>query len=274
MEREVFKRSLHAMDPILESAANPIHLNAYPREEAMYVQEVLESSSLYSVYQPIVDHVAQKVQAHEALSRPHWNGQMLQPDTWFQTSVAQKRQIDADRLAVQTALRQFQCDVLTSKQLFLNVMPTSLLDLTFVKSLERSLRKELFDPAWIVIELIEYVPYHPLELKQSLRELRSLGIRFALDDIRYEGCDADFLRKLSILEPEYIKIDRSLIQGISRSAKQQDQLHALLQQVPFHDRIIAEGVEERADVDQLISFGIRLSQGYYWSEPLSMLRIL
>ncbi|WP_241714284.1 EAL domain-containing protein [Sulfoacidibacillus ferrooxidans] len=243
-------------------------------DDSMYVREVLEAGSMYTVYQPIVNHSKQMVFAHEALSRPFWQDSALAPDRWFQASVVEECSMAADMLAVRTAFTHFKSDALHQKRLFVNVMPTSLLDISFMNFFERALDVYHMDPTQLVIEIIEYVSYIPSELAPICNVLRSSGIQFALDDVSHECSAKELLLKLDVLQPEYIKIDRSLIHGVAHNLVQQKRLRSLLDRVTSSKYVIAEGVESQADMEWLKMNGVQLSQGYYWSKPLCMSEIV
>lgn len=273
MEKHHGRQNVDHINSIGGKTDLPLYRSDYMDEE-MYVREVIESGSLYSVFQPIVDHQQQLVVAHEALSRPYWNDQILPPDIWFQSSTSENQQIAADVLAIHTALRQFEPGELTHKLLFVNITPTSLIDVNFMNFLENILYLRAVDPTQLVIGIIEYVPYEATVLSPVFQALRSYGMKFALDDIGHECSEKDLVSKVELLEPDYIKIDRSLIHGISTSARQQNALQSILEYIPNLIGVIAEGVERRTDLEWLSSIGVDLSQGYYWSEPLRMAQIL
>ena len=96
--------------------------------------------------------------------------------------------------------------------------------------------------------------------------MRSIGVRIALDDV---GVGSANLGMLVQLEPDFIKVDRSLIQGISNSLSKQRLLSHLVGFMESGDSVIAEGLENPEDLLAVKESGVNLSQGYYWAYPMS-----
>ncbi|WP_274436603.1 EAL domain-containing protein [Alicyclobacillus sp. ALC3] len=84
------------------------------------------------------------------------------------------------------------------------------------------------------------------------------------------GVGSTNLLALVELEPDFIKVDRSLIQGISTSGAKQRLLKHLTQFMQSENAVIAEGVEYREDLLAIRESGVSLSQGYYWAPPVTM----
>ncbi|MCL6593313.1 MAG: EAL domain-containing protein, partial [Alicyclobacillus sp.] len=82
------------------------------------------------------------------------------------------------------------------------------------------------------------------------------------------GAGGASLRALVQLEPDFIKLDRSLVQGVSQSSSKQKLLSYFAAYMDWTDNVIAEGIEDVADLAAVRAAGISLSQGYYWSPPL------
>lgn len=232
----------------------------------------MKGTKLEMVYQPIIDHQENKVIASEALCRPIQHGQAIRPDHWFRAAFEQGWSAEADVLALDVAMRNFvrsqkEVECADTMVLFVNVLPTSLMEPFFTDRIHSLLLDNLVPPHQLVLEIIEYVPYDPKALAVKLRPLRSLGVKIALDDI---GVSCFDLQAISEIEPDYIKVDRSLIQGIASSESRQRCLTNLLRYVPSNKSVIAEGTEELQDIMTLSDIGIRLSQGYYWAKPMQL----
>lgn len=218
------------------------------------------------VYQPIVNHSQNTVVGYESLSRPLVGKQLVQPDIWFQVAYQCKRFVQADLLALTSALK----GVATSGSLvpiFVNVLPRSLLDTSFLVAVESALADRVCRPGQLVIEIVEHVSYNPLSLICAIRDLRAMGVRVALDDV---GMGGSSLGAMVELDPDFIKMDRSLIQGVSTSASKQRLLSHLVNYMESGDCVIAEGIETQEDLTAVQQCGVNLSQGYLWSHPLQI----
>ncbi|SFU59497.1 EAL domain-containing protein [Alicyclobacillus macrosporangiidus] len=248
-----------------KSPTNPYNDNDVRRS----VDEVLQHETLDVVYQPIVNHAEGVLFAHEALSRPRSGGQAILPDAWFRAAYACNRSAEADLLALTTSVRLLRAlpHEIRSIPLFVNVMPSSLVQESFVEGIQYLFTEGLFDPRQLVIEIVEYISYDPGLLSKRMKPLTSLGVRIALDDV---GAGNTSLMALLAFEPDYVKVDRAWVQGISTSCAKQRFLSRLVRFMESGNSVIAEGVDNDQDLAAIREAGVNVSQGYYWSRPLSV----
>ena len=93
---------------------------------------------------------------------------------------------------------------------------------------------------------------------------RLVGI--AIDDV---GFGRSCLESLILLQPDVIKIDKRLVNGISHDKSQKEMLRRLLAVVEsLHTKIIAEGIETREDLETLKELGVPYGQGFLWGQPV------
>jgi EAL domain-containing protein (putative c-di-GMP-specific phosphodiesterase class I) len=90
-------------------------------------------------------------------------------------------------------------------------------------------------------------------------------VRLAVDDA---GAGFASLRHILRLAPDFIKLDRTLIDGIEKDRSRQALAAGL---ISFAERIdatiIAEGIEQIAEVDMLTSLGVGYGQGFFLARP-------
>lgn len=99
-----------------------------------------------------------------------------------------------------------------------------------------------------------------------MNRLRQLGIRLALDDF---GTGYSSLSYLVTLPLNEIKIDRSFVIAMSRSSDGLRIVRAIIDLTrDLGMRSLAEGVEDQAQRDQLLSLGCRQAQGYLYARPM------
>jgi EAL domain-containing protein (putative c-di-GMP-specific phosphodiesterase class I) len=117
----------------------------------------------------------------------------------------------------------------------------------------------------LIIEVTEHASSEPEVLDARLAALRERGARIAVDDVStgYAG-----LLRLATLRPEYVKVDRRVIEGVRKSDAHAAVLEAL---VALAHRIgavvIAEGVERLEDLRTLADFDADWAQGYAVGAP-------
>ncbi|HEY0559262.1 MAG TPA: EAL domain-containing protein [Frankiaceae bacterium] len=118
----------------------------------------------------------------------------------------------------------------------------------------------------IVLELTEHTPVDDYDrVEATLRPLRAAGLRLAVDDA---GAGFASLRHVLQLLPDLLKLDVSLVRGISEDPVRQALAAALLSFArEFGAGIVAEGVEGVEDLDLLRALGVDLAQGYLLGRP-------
>jgi EAL domain-containing protein (putative c-di-GMP-specific phosphodiesterase class I) len=105
----------------------------------------------------------------------------------------------------------------------------------------------------------------PSYLVPVIQELKKRKIGVAIDDV---GFGRSCLESLILLQPDVIKIDKRLVNNISRDKGQKEMLRRLLAVVEsLHAKIIAEGIESREDLETLKELGVLYGQGFLWGQP-------
>ncbi len=116
-------------------------------------------------------------------------------------------------------------------------------------------------------EITESILIHSFDkVKEVMRELREIGIRFSLDDF---GTGYSALSYLLNLPINCLKIDKSFIDQVEENEKSKAMLKNIINL--GHDldmQIIAEGVETQNQFNILSALSCHNIQGYYLSKPL------
>jgi EAL domain-containing protein (putative c-di-GMP-specific phosphodiesterase class I) len=106
---------------------------------------------------------------------------------------------------------------------------------------------------------------HIPEVQGKVAQLRDLGFRIALDDL---GAGYAGLTSFTQLEPEFVKLDMSLIRDVHTTPMKQKIVRSMVSLC--HDLgklVVAEGIETTAERDFLIDLGCDLLQGYLFARP-------
>lgn len=117
----------------------------------------------------------------------------------------------------------------------------------------------------LIIESLEY-PRYVEEVIQKKRAVAAVGSsQLALDDYGVGFNDMTMVEKM---DPQIIKIDRSLLSGINADAAKQENCKNIIEKMHALGKIVvAEGVETKEEFDYLVSIGADLFQGYYLARP-------
>jgi EAL domain-containing protein (putative c-di-GMP-specific phosphodiesterase class I) len=118
--------------------------------------------------------------------------------------------------------------------------------------------------------VLEVTERHSLDsvrgLSARIAKLRELGFCLAVDDL---GAGYAGLSSFSILEPEFVKLDMSLIRGVDGSRRKQSVIRSMVKlcERDLEMKVICEGVETPAECATLASLGADLVQGYLFARP-------
>ena len=123
------------------------------------------------------------------------------------------------------------------------------------------------DAGRIVIEVTETALMADVESNlRVLRRLADLGLGLAVDDF---GTGYSSLAQLTRMPVNVLKIDRAFVDGIEKAAESRAVVHAVIGLGrALGLKMVAEGVETRAQLAALDADGCDLAQGYYFHRPL------
>jgi len=217
-------------------------------------------ASLWIAFQPIVEAKTNQIFAHEALLR---TTEASLPSAAAVLEAAER----GDRLhelgrEVRGRVAELIHDQPASGIFFVNLHPRDLLD------------PALYDPEAplslaaprVVLEVTERAALDALpNLRHRVAQLRAMGFRIALDDL---GAGYAGLNNFVCLEPEFVKLDMSLIRDIHDSDAKRKIVGTMVGLChEMGQRIVAEGVELAAERDTLVELGCDLLQGYLFARP-------
>ena len=118
----------------------------------------------------------------------------------------------------------------------------------------------------LVLELTEHVPIDNLPaLRRRMDVLRARGVLLALDDV---GSGWSGLRQVAELQPDMVKLDRSLVSDVDEDEVKQGLMELVGQFVArLGSRLLAEGVERPGELDAINRLGVPLAQGWLLGRP-------
>jgi len=209
-------------------------------------------------FQPIVDLQRGLTVGYEVLSR-FPGPPAATPDKWFQAAYRGGRGVELEALVIEQALAS-RAHLPPNCFLSLNVAPEALLE----PAVRNLLRAQPLSR--LVLELTEHAAVADYDLlAHVIAEARTLGAFVAVDDA---GAGYASLQHILALRPDFVKLDRALIAGLHL-----DEAKAALTEMfgGFTSRIdawlLAEGIEERAELSRLAQLGVPLGQGYLLGRP-------
>jgi diguanylate cyclase (GGDEF)-like protein len=229
------------------------------------VANALAAHAFEVYYQPIVKADGGAIAGVEALLR--WNHPVrgFIPPSVF-VPVAEEAGL-MDRLG-EFVLRRAVSDAARWPGLYIsvNLSPVQVRDRAFVDVVSAVLRESGFEPSRLVLEMTEGVLIdNPDEMTARLQELRSLGVRLALDDF---GSGYSSLSYLQTLPFDKLKVDRSFVTALNQSANG----GVIIQAIVTLGRalgmgVVIEGVETEEQRVLLRLAGCSEMQGYLFARP-------
>ncbi len=125
----------------------------------------------------------------------------------------------------------------------------------------------------MVVEITEAAPIDDYDqFAGSLRRVRRLGVRLAVDDA---GAGFASLRHILNLVPDLIKLDGTLIAGIEGDRARQALAAGLISFAEvLGASIIAEGIESEGQLAALRALGVECGQGYFLARPQPLAGVL
>ncbi len=242
------------------------------RERARAVAELrvsLRERAVYIDYHPIVVAETGAVFGYEALARGVVRS-LRSPEVMFAIAAQAKLVWELSRLCRAKAFEGMRARVAPGQLLFLNVDPHDFSDPEFsngpaVLHVPSDGDGASHDPRQVVIEITERtaIKDYPA-FRERLRAFRERGYRFAVDDA---GSGYAGLGSIANLEPDFIKLDISLITGIDSNPIKQRLVETMVRFANHQNaKVIAEGVERAEEFNTVKRLGVHLVQGFFLNE--------
>ena len=148
-----------------------------------------------------------------------------------------------------------------------NVSPRQFGDPDFVSSVQRTLRQAQMPAEHLILELTETVVVENLEeARTKMEALNALGVRISMDDFGTGYSSLSYLSELPFYE---LKIDQRFVRNLFNDRKNSVIATAIIAMADsLHLKVLAEGVENRDQLEFLRDHKCSMFQGYYFSKPL------
>jgi len=236
-----------------------------PKESdaAFEIKKILVAGEkFYAASQPIFDLRDMTKVGFELLSRLDFDG-FSSPDAFLLFARNADLLGTVDYACMKTCLNAVK-DVPVAGRIYINMFPSTLCEI----SVERLLQD--FASAGKNIDFCleineQQILGDPFYLVPCVMGLKKAGILIALDDY---GFGHSSIETLVLLEPDIVKIDRKIINGISKDPRKSNSLKRLLKIIEScKASVIAEGVETEEDFDALRKLGVNYAQGFFLGKP-------
>jgi diguanylate cyclase (GGDEF)-like protein/PAS domain S-box-containing protein len=233
----------------------------------------LAKEELFLLYQPQMDVATGRITGLEALLRwQHPELGLVPPDRFIRIAENSGLIVPIGEWVLRTACRQakkWQDDGLPPVSVAVNVSAVQFRQQGFCKLIRSVLRETGLAPQYLELELTESLLLADADVTLSvLRELKSMGLTLAIDDFGTGYSSFSYLRQFQVNK---IKIDRLFIRDVTVNSDDAAITTAIINMAKgLKLKVIAEGVENEAQMSFLRKHRCDEIQGYYFSKPLTV----
>ncbi len=236
-----------------------------------YLRNAIKNNELSLVYQPQIDMSSREIDGVEALLR--WDNPVLgsvSPYDFIPVAEESGLIIEIGNWVMDSACRQIQewsKTDLGDLSVSVNISTHQFYHMDFITKIQEVLDDTKIDPRLLVLEITESIASNSDIVIDQLIQLKELGVKVSIDDF---GTGYSSLKYLKDFPIDYLKIDKSFVQGIEKSKKDQDLVSTII--TLAHNlgfETIAEGPETVKQVQFLIEHRCDYAQGYYYSRPIT-----
>ncbi|MEM6708479.1 MAG: bifunctional diguanylate cyclase/phosphodiesterase [Pseudomonadota bacterium] len=235
------------------------------------LRSAIEHGDLYLEYQPQFDLRSGRIIGSEALVRWRDGDRVIPPGEFIPVAEERGLSTPLGELVLAKAIDQladWQEREVDPGALHINVAADQFADGNFLSLLKATLRARSVPPRRFGIEITESLVIQDFDsTKRVLEELRLEGVGIAMDDF---GTGYSSLTYLKHLPLDMLKIDRSFLEHVAESERERTLLQLIVHLGHEFDMLVlAEGVENEAQLEVLRRVGCDLAQGFLLGKPMS-----
>jgi diguanylate cyclase (GGDEF)-like protein/PAS domain S-box-containing protein len=231
----------------------------------------LDRKELFLVYQPQIDIGTGRINGLEVLLRwQHPELGLVPPDKFIRIAENNGMIMPIGEWVLRTACaqaRKWQDEGLSAVSVAVNVSAVQFRQESFCELIRSILHETGLSPQYLELEVTESLLLWDAPVTFSvLRELKAMGVTIAIDDFGTGYSSLSYLKQFPFSK---LKIDRSFVRDIAVNPDDAAITIAIISMAKSLSlRVIAEGVENEAQMAFLRAHQCDEIQGYYFSKPL------
>ncbi|MFQ5935391.1 MAG: putative bifunctional diguanylate cyclase/phosphodiesterase [Acidiferrobacterales bacterium] len=239
------------------------------------IRHAIDHDDFVLHYQPIINVTSGQPELFEVLLRmPDDGNTMRSPSTFLPVAERFGLMLDIDRWVIRNAtkaLGKFR-DAGRNVTFCINLSGHAFEDPQLISCITDGMKANGLPASSIVFEITEQVAIRYLDsANQRMRELMDLGCRFALDDFGAGFSSLTYIKRLPV---DYIKIEGSFVENISRDVIDQSMVKSIVQIAQTTGKqTIAEYVQDFESLQMLRTLGADYAQGFYIGKPTGTLAL-
>jgi diguanylate cyclase (GGDEF)-like protein/PAS domain S-box-containing protein len=233
----------------------------------------LERNELFLVYQPQMDMATGNIIGLEALLRwQHPELGLVPPDRFIRIAENSGLIMPIGEWVLRTACsqtRKWQDEGHAAVSVAVNVSAVQFRQEDFCNLIRRVLHETRLAPQYLELELTESLLLANADVTLSvLQELKAMGLTLAIDDFGTGYSSFSYLRQFRVSK---LKIDRSFVRDVAVNPDDAAITSGIIGMAKsLNLKVIAEGVENEAQMSFLRAHQCDEIQGYYFSRPLTV----
>lgn len=234
-----------------------------------HLKHALDNDEFELYYQPIVNIPQGTIAGCEALIR--WNSPTLgftPPDEFISLAEKTGLIIPLGKWITEQAC-QAASEFRKHKDMYMsiNLSAVQFESDSFMTDIENAVKAANISTDCIKLEITESILMSNPELaERSLNKLKDAGFSIAIDDFGTGYSSFSYLHRFPI---DTLKIDRSFVNAMFSNKRSMEIVRTLtLLSKNLNMKVIAEGIEEHNESQQLDTFGCDYGQGYRYSRPV------
>ncbi|MGM0841001.1 MAG: EAL domain-containing protein [Bacillota bacterium] len=230
--------------------------------------EMIQDGKFTSHLQPIIDLRDYSLFGYESLLRAEGHSKKINPGTLFEVAAITGYHSMLDQKARKSAIECREGQVNPGIKSFINFLPSTIYNPEFCLRHTFKIVNEVgVNPEDLVFEVVETEKIEDVEhLRSVLDVYKREGMKVALDDV---GSGFATVEMLTLLKPDYVKIDRSFINHCDSDAEKQEFLRKVMKIARKLDiLVLAEGIERKEELLFCKEIGVHYAQGYFIGKPV------
>ncbi len=250
---------------VVDKADTDTRVQAYDKIWVRHIKSALMENRFRLVQQPIASLLGEDKGMFDVLVRMlDEQGNEVLPAEFIAAAERNDLMKNIDRWVIGASLSFAANRKATA--IFVRISKDTVLDKSVVGWMESQLKSNKIEPKRLCVQVTEELATQYVRQTKELAEsLRKLGFRFALEHF---GTGRDPLKLLTDIDMDFIKIDGSLMQGLSTNQIQQQRVKGLVEAAKRRNiETVAERVEDANTMAVLWQLGIEFIQGYFVNAP-------
>ncbi len=237
------------------------------------LRQALDKEELFLMYQPQLDIATGRITGLEALLRwQHPDLGLVPPDKFIRIAENSGLIVPIGEWVLRTACRQarkWQDEGLPAMSVAVNVSAVQFRQEDFCDLISRALAESGLAAQYLELELTESLLLANADVTLSVvQRLKAMGLTLAIDDFGTGYSSFSYLRQFRVSK---LKIDRVFIRDVAVNPDDAAIATAIISMAKsLKLKVIAEGVENEAQMSFLRSHHCDEIQGYYFSKPLAV----